>query len=371
MSDDAGFTAQQVDHAVNTAAAAYGARVMKNVLLEVNGRASRYDYILLDRFGLLVLGVEFWPGRAIRGGSSSAEWQARSDGKKPERFSNPFKANARRLDDLQEAMLVCGRRLAPEYFGDLVVFVAADTSGVKIDDMERMKLVAARELAAALQARHDFAPNPGLLERGEIDDLISLLATIDRTDSRGASVAEQTGAKKRFSIPLLRRETTSQVAVADGAVGLAPSAPRLSADRYPGASQDKPKRSIGAPALLLAAVAGLGVWLFLYGGYPVVIERAIALTQTMQPSAEQGVVPATVSAPAAVSVESAKSIYREAAPEQYAATLNVDRPRVEQYDGLTIFTWDYTLTEGPSAGQERWIALTFDAAGQLRGVTGP
>lgn len=365
-----GYMAQQIDRLVRDAASAYRMRVVHDATLEVNGESFRYDYVLMDRFGLLVLEVVAWPGHRLSGTGNKSQWKATRDGEKPVPFENPFIGNAAKLAALRQSVAIAGRRFADEYFTDLVVYVADDVSKLRLAGLEQMKFVEARSLTSELQARHDFAPNPGIIEASELDDLVSLFGVLDRTGSRAAvEIGDERGRPRAW--PFGRKQGT-RVAIADGVAGVAPVAPRLTADRYPD-EERKPVRTGAAAVALLLSLVAIALWLFMYGGYSEVIARVPAVAELWAQPQPQ---PASVPEPAplervvpAVDLETAKAAYQQAAPEQYAATKRVDFPEVHHDSGQITYVWTYVPTDGPRAGTPQYMALTFDPAGQLVGVS--
>lgn len=351
------YMTQQVDAIVRSVAARYGLRLVSGLLLEVSGQSVHLDYILMDRHGFLILAADPMPGQAITGSSDDAQWKARADGAKAERFDNPLKQNRRSISLLKEALVVTGRRFADEYFTDLVVFGGADISGLKLNGVERLKVVDARDLEATIQARYDFSPNPGLIEQHEIDDLTSLFKALDRSDSRGPHAVEAAPARVG-PLAALRRPKVSTVAVADHVAGLAPSAPRLSGERYPDSTSGKRRGAVFAGALPLVLILALGVWLFGFGGYGAVVSQVLALwpapTATApQPAPTQG---------ATIPTEEAVSRFRKMQPQIYALVDSPDSPTVQTADGVSKFTWTYVISNENSP---HTYTLGFNTAGRV------
>ena len=175
-----------VDRTIRQVASESGAFVLRDATINLATSTSRCAYLLVDRHGVLVIHTEFWPKAIIRGSSRSAEWTARFSRTSRRRFRNPLAANARRVESVESALLAFGKRLPPEYFSDLVVIDAEDTSELTLRDRQRARLVNASDLKRALKARYDLAIHDGGLEPREVLEVFTLLK---RGNGAEASVA--------------------------------------------------------------------------------------------------------------------------------------------------------------------------------------
>lgn len=367
----------QIELVLEDFARRMGGRVVHNVILDLGARTAGIDHLLIDRHGLLVVSVHARPSTTIRGGSGARTWHSRVGRDKPEPFHNPLADNASRVAMLKDAMKVCGRHIADEYFSDLVVFAGADISGLVLDPADCLKVVTHADLGAALQARHDFAINAGVIEPHEVDDLASLMRTLDRSDSPEVRLRLEGARKSGSSWWPFRRKAVTQVVVADEKAGLAPAAPRLVSDRYPDAQVVPLKRKPTAhvnPVLLLVLVLAIAAWLFFAGGLAVVQARVLqlsALAGVVQQQQPAPAVPMRTPAPGDPGLDSAKTVLRANAPGVYAQIKDPDSPEIIVSDKFVSYTWHYVPKKGATAGTQQWIALTFDSAGVLVGVDAP
>lgn len=348
---------QQVDATIRSVAARYGLSVVSRLVLEVSGQSVRIDYLLMDRHGFLILAADPMPGQEITGSSDDAQWKARANGAKAERFDNPLRQNQHRISLLKEALVITGRRFADEYFTDLVVFGGADISSLKLNGVERLKVVDARDLEATIQARYDFLPNPGLIELHEIDDLKSLFNALDRSDSRGPQTVESAPARVG-PLAAFRKSRVSTVAVADHVTGLAPSAPRLSGERYPDSTSRKKRGALSAGTLALLLVIALGVWLFRLGGYGAVVSQILAMLPARTATAPQPVPTQGSTIP----TEEAVSRFRRMQPQIYALVASPGSPTVQTADGVSKFTWTYVIS---NENAPHTYTLGFDSTGRV------
>ena len=339
-----GWLKERIGETLDRVASERGARIVRDIRLDFGAHSQEFSHILIDRHGLLVIDLQLWPGARIHGSTRSRTWIARAKGASRERFDNPLVENARRSEVLVEGLLISGRRIGPDYVSGLVVFGGADTSGVSLGDTAANRMIDASEIRDRLGERYDFATNAGALQPAEIDDLVSLLHQIDRSDS-----------------PL--------PALGDKGADPAPIAPRLTAERYPDSAAGRLRdRRPRATLLVLLALVALAVWLFLYGGLAIVTEVPVALLAGEDPSAEAQAADRGSMADQ-VSVETAEQVLRDAAPEIYRFTRDLGAPEVVQADGHTTFIWSYLGGAPDEPPRERTIELTFDASGNLRGVS--
>lgn len=361
------YIASQAAQQIEASALALGLRLVKGVALEIDGRTQAYDYILLDRYGLLCVDLNVRPGEKITGRSADARWTGQVAGQKRQRFDNPIVAGAKRLDDLERVLIVCGRRFPREYFSELVVFVGADLSQLRISDAERLKLVDARDFAAALRSRYDFPVNPGAFTLPEADDLISLLSTLDRSDSRAQPTTEPVGRLETLLRRMGLRRGQVAVGVSDAAVGLSPVAPRLADSGYPVIENVPVKTRNTLPVLLLILLGVALVWMYL-GGYATVVDRAQALVAMAMGAAsgsQNG--PEAAPAQAVPGLAEAQAVLQRSDPRLYGSLIDRDNPQIAVVQGITTYTWHYP--DPNVAGATGAITLTFDGAGQLRGAT--
>ncbi len=269
-----------VEETLARVASERGARVVSDVRLDLGGHTQYYSHILVDNLGLLVIDVLSWPGARVKGSTGFAKWTAKGESGPRETFANPLPANERRTKLLAEVLLTCGRRLAPEYFSDLVVFSGADISDVSVREPESIRITDADELESRLKLRYDFAMNAGALEASEVDDLVSLLRTLNRVDDPIAAAQSGRGSLLREGIlDLLFRRQPAQATVCDSVAGVAPSAPRLTEDTPPDAdTKETHHRAAVAAVAIPLLLMGAAVWLFQYGGLSIVIDSLSGLT---------------------------------------------------------------------------------------------
>lgn len=369
-----GYLMGQVELALDGFAERSGARVVHGLLLELGERMEMIDHVLIDRYGALVIDVQPRPSARVAGSSKDRSWTARISKGRRQKIESPLRANTRRAGLLCEALRVCGRSLAEDYFSDMVVFAGADIEGLQLSDAESLKVVDSKQLVAALQARHDFAVNAGVLEPHEVADVASLVRTLDRSDDPGARLRLETPKpRKGLTLPF-GRKVPEQAGVSAEAVGFAPVAVRLANDRFPDVyvSETKPTRSSTPPIFLLAMIAAVAVWLFAYGGLGLVQSR-IPVVLGMFQTADNEPVSRTVQTPLPgdTALENAKAVLRTNAPAVYEQIGNPNSPEIASSDQFTSYTWHYTPTRGSTQGQPQWISLTFDANGVLRGVDAP
>lgn len=351
-----GYMTQQVDSLVMSAADLVGMRVVSNLTLEVNGEKVHYDYVLLDRHGLLILSSIGQAGRVLRGTSTDNYWKTKADGERSGRLDNPLAQNKRAIAQLKTALVITGRRIPDEYFTDLVVAAGADISGLRLPGPDQLKVIDARELAASLKARYDFAPNQGLIEQHEIDDLISLFQALDRTDSRGDHAVEES-VSTASPLGRLRRHKAANVAVADHVAGLAPAAPRLTGERYPSYATVK-RRGVPVALLMLVLALALGVWLFRFGGYGMVVNSLVALL----PAPSQAELPSPGESGTTVSVDQAEASLQRMQPQIFARVTNRGTPQVVTAGGVSKFTWTYTVASNSAPHK---YTLGFDINGDI------
>lgn len=356
----------KIEETLNAVASRRGARVASGVRLDFGDCVQDYPYILIDQFGLLVIDVQIWPGTRIKGSGDSKTWTAKAEGTASERLPNPIHAGRRRLEILGDTLLACGRTIAPEYFSFLVVFAGADLSGISVSDDERVRVVDVAEVAERLDLRYDFAMNAGVIEPSEVEDLASLMRTLDRSDDPLRAGSGVTAQGSAGLLGKLRKKAPANVAIGDSYAGVAPVAPRLLVDRYPDSNAPAPQRKSALPVLLL--VLGLAVIAGLYftdGMY--VVRATFDSFMDSKAGVAEEVPPIQDSGVSVVTVEAAQRVLLESAPDVYAALNDRARPDVTTLDGYTTFTW--ALSENrPAHLPEETISLTFDGAGDLRGA---
>ncbi len=256
----------------------------------------------------------------------------------------------------------------------MVVFAGADIGPLKLDGGDSLRVVDSADLKAALQARHDFAINPGVLEPHEIADIASLVRTLDRSDSPEARLRLQSPPSKSGLFGSMGRKPELEVAVADHMAGIAPAAPRLSVDRYPelDAAATRPSGSSAASLLALLVVGAIAVWLFAYGGLPIVQAQLASVLHGTASGQESPVAqPVVTPTPGDPGLESAKALLRDNAPGVFAEIDDPDNPEVLRSAQFTSYTWHYLPSKGSTQGQPQWIALTFDLNGLLVAVDAP
>jgi len=358
-----------IESTIRAFAAGRGARVERDILLDVGERTEPYSFILIDRHGLLGIDVQMWVGAEIEGSGSSKSWSARLKGEKPSKFESGLEAGSRRVRTLNEVLAACGRRLGPEYVAHLVVFAGADLSKLQLTPVERLTVIAADDLGSTLEARYDFAVNPGALVPGEVSDLASLLTTLNRFDdaeaqARHAGLVSETPGLfgKRFE-----RQREVQVGVSDSASGVAPAAMRLAQDRYPShspsASSTQKRPTPRIVWLVLVALVLLSVWLFALGGLTTVSDVVGAVLSTGSRQVTQPATSVDAQSPL-VELDHAQATLKETAPEVFAQATDLDSPMVNHAEGFSLYTWHYV----EQSGQPRTMTLTFDASGMLRGA---
>jgi len=366
----AGDRSESVDAVVARVAGANGARVVRDVLLDLTVTTADYSFIVIDQYGLLIVDVEMWPGAVVLGASASKKWHARFAGAPKQSFANPLKENARRIDVLLEALLAFGRRIPRDYVTDLVVFVGAEIGSLALTDAEKARTTDAGGLEAALRARYDFAINSGAIETEEIKGLVSVLATINRFDTREAQARHGQGLKPRWALPFSRRKPEVEVGLADAVLGIAPVAPRLTGDRYPSLAAPPRKRAPIGGIVALVAVVALAGWLFLLGGYDLVTTSLADLTRRPAPPASEVTIPAASRSAPTVSIEVAKARLYEVSPEIYSTVVGIDSPQTMVSGGITAFTWQYVVqAKGGASPRVYNITLTIGADGKVRAMS--
>lgn len=319
---------KRVDDLIGQVAERFGARLVHNVILQVDDRFSHFDYILIDCFGPLVIDVELWPGYSIAGDANAPTWTATPADGRTEWFSNPLLANRQRARDLHQVLLLNGSRLAPEYVTDLVVFDGSDTSALQLPDFERLRVLDLALLEDAVRSRYDFAPNPGGLQRLDVDAFAGRLHALDRT----ASIATSHLDNKR------NEASAAQLTAVWGAVGMA----------------SKTGRAIWTLAAFVIGTLAVGAV-----GY-IGIDRA--LTNAAMKVETQSVQAPATSLPAPTDrLTLAKRAYQSAAPREYAATVDLNTPEVL---GDT-FTWHFVRRTGESRGVPQAVSVTIDDKGRL------
>jgi len=358
-----------VEATIRAFAEARGAKVARDVLLDVGDRTEYYSFILIDRHGLLGIDVQMWVGAEIDGSSSAKFWTAKLKGEKPSKFENALEAGNRRVSTLNDVLSACGRRLGPAYVADLVVFAGADLSKLQLTPVERMAVVGANDLGETLSTRYDFAVNPGALDSGEVSDLASLLTTLNRFDDAEAQarhvglVTERRGLLGKW----FERRRSVHVGVSDSTAGVAPVAMRLAEDRYPAATPPAPvattRHTPRIAWLVLVAIVLLTVWLFALGGLATVAGLIDLVVSGDGRQAAQAM-SSPVAQPAMMKPDLAKATLKETAPEVYARVTDLDSPVVNRADEFSLYTWHYM----ENSGQARTITLTFDTTGMLRGA---
>jgi hypothetical protein len=363
--------ADKVARSLEAVAGRHSARLVKGVRLDLGEYSQDYPYILIDRYGLLAIDVQVWPGSVVKGAAGSRTWTSKRKGSSANTFTSPLLAGRRRTSLLSEALLTCGRRLPSECFSYLVVFAGADMTQISVPDPESGRLVDLAQLEDRLNMRYDFATSAGTIEPSEIDDLVSLLRVLDRSDDHVATPASGHRKSLRDSLAgMLSSKRSVTVNVNDSAAGVAPSAPRLSGDgRYPSVGGSAAKRQSALPILLLALLILVAVWLFQFGGMTVFTDWVNAVVSGRVRQAEAAEVPVSPETGGAfVSVDTAERVLFESAPDIHSTVLNRGAPNVTQREGLVTFSWRFVDNRPGFVPGEKTIALTFDAAGNLRGV---
>ncbi len=355
------YASRQLDDLVMRAAQDCGAHMLRNVLVDLKTHTAHCSYLWIDRYGILAIDVQEWPGSVVKGTEKGRQWAA-SDQSGRHKFANPVLAAAARHGALVDALLATGRRLEPDYVQDLIVFIGADTAPLRIDNLTRARCISHGELNAHLRTRSDFPPNHGILEPHEVADLASLFQALDRSeDAEVVGRHAQATAPRRPSI--FSRPKPAEVAVRNSVAGVAPMASRLD-DRYP-TTQSKPRRSL-IPLLLLTILFALAVWLVVLDGtawvtqgYELLADQfAGANAAEFSPQAQPGDGPG---------VDHAVQVFQESAPGLAAQVPDLYSPTVSSNGAQTSYTWVYASTD--QAGASRTITLTFDAGGQLVGAT--
>lgn len=358
------FFSSQVDGAIARAARESHAYVLPDVLIDLKVRTTRCDYLWLDRYGVLAIDVQEWPGAQLRGTQSSRQWSAAAKGSRRAHFSNPLQQGVERRMLLLDALLSCGRRLSHDYVQTLTVFTGSDLTKLRLDDTQRSRCVDVSALEAFLKSREDFPPNAGIIEPHQLDDLHSLLRMLDRSEDEDAVVRHEGSTRVvRRSLPFSRPEPT-KVMVADAKLGAAPRAPRIT-DRYPAAAVAKPKSAL--PVLLLILLILLPTWLFLLGGTQTLGAQLGMLSQFLpgyDPNGTQALTAPTQ--PGDDGVDRAVAVLQEYAPDVAASAVNLHTPTVTFNGDSTAYTWVYRRPDGsPTPGT---MTLTFDDVGTLRGA---
>lgn len=357
------FVEDRLHEALTSAATSRGALLLRGILVDVHVNTSLCTFLWIDRFGILAIDVQNWPGCSLGGTRKSAQWTARQRGAKRQKLRNPVLEADERKQVLLDAMNTCGRRIAPDYVQHVVVFSGADLSEVRLDPVDRARCLDVKQVDSYVRTREDFPPNPGVLEQHGIADLGSLFRTIDRSRDDEAvrrHEATRSGAKRR------KTRGEAQVAVSDSVAGVAPVAIRIS-DRYPDVGGERSRRSL-LPVLMAILLVLVAVWVFGFNGQEVVVTYASELlsgTGLIEPTASPQSRTVT-NIGASVTTEEAMQVLHESAPDLVGAVTNMNSPTVTVSDGNSSFTWVYE--DANSGPVPHTITLTFDASGQLRGV---
>lgn len=364
----------QLDSVIRQVAAEKGAVVCHDVLLDLNTKTADYPYILVDQYGLLIIDVEVWPGASISGRSSSRRWTARIRGVGRQTLDNPYRGNSYRMDALIEALLACGRRLPPEYVTHRVVVAGADTSRLKLTDSDAARLLGPLDLEPDLRARYDFAVNLGALDKKDVEGIGSLLATIDQSDNAAVQHRHHSRRAPKILAPL--PELGAEVSISKSAAGVGPVAPRLTGERYPSIAAPAKKSTPRSAWLGLVAVVLLAAWLFAFGGYETTSDLIAGMIRGARRSGPSAGTPA-MPAPTSMGmhwngeIQNAQSTLRDGSPEIYARLIDRDSPQVTQDGEFTVYTFHYIEPEDTGGFDPKWVALKFDASGNLVGVESP
>lgn len=366
--ETAGSSAGRIDSAIQAYADAHEARVVRDVLLDVGTRTEYYAYIVMDRYGLLGIDVQMWPEARISGAGGSARWTARRAGERLVRFDNPIRSGERRISTLADVLVACGRRMTPGYVSDLVVLIADDTSALRLSSEEQLSAIGADGFSEALEARWDFPTNPGSLESGEIDDLVSLFGALNRFDDSEAQARHMgmVRAGKRAVGTWFGRRQAHMVGLADSVVGVAPVAFRLAEARYPavGESVLPPRRTSPMTYALLVALAGVAIWMIALGGYPLVASLISRTASDLMTASDESATQITSLPRTDPGLAAAQQTLRETDPALYAQVSDLDTPLINHAGEYTLYTWHFFTGDG----HEHTITLTFDEAGMLRGA---
>lgn len=319
---------KRVDDLIGHVAEKFGARLVHNVLLDVGDRLSHFDYLLIDRFGPLVIDVELWPGFVISGDSNAPTWTATPADGRTEWFSNPLLANRQRARDLHEVLVLNGNRVAPEYVTDVVVFHGSDTSNLQLAASDRWRVFDSSQLEEALRSRSDFAPNAGSLQRLDVDAFAARLHTLDRTASMAASYVERQSAQA----------TAARRTALWSAIGLA----------------SKTGRALWTLAAFVVGTLAVGA--VGYIGIDRALSAAVVRSERQPELAPPAAVPQTTDR-----LTLAKRAYQAAAPREYAATVDLNTPEVLG----DSFIWHYAPRTGDRRGTLQAIRVTIDDKGRL------
>ncbi len=336
----------------------YGLSILNDVLLQVGTMTAQLDHLVIDRFGVLILEAKVRSGALIRGNDVEKRWTACYPGRNIA-FQNPLLQNMQHENAMRQALKQAGSPLDPDYVKSAVVIAGANLSQLELDSLARARVVDIGDVEGLIRQRHDFAPNSGSLSAEQVAALAGLLRGLNRAQdaavadkhavSRGG-VAAATRAQTSFrgSIPTSRQVTSAELAARPGS--------RSSADA----------QMMGCVArLVLLGVMFLLFWWFFMGPGQASLIRLFM--PNFRPSAESVVSPELPPGVSRGSIQHAKSVLREAAPDLYDKVANLDSPEVTQVPQGTTYTWDYVEAKGAKATVMK-IALTLDASGKLVGV---
>lgn len=353
---------RQVAEVLERIASQFGMQVLHNVLLKVGPETAQIDHIVVDRYGVLLVETKVRRGAMIRGRDVEHRWTACYPKVKPKVFQNPLQQNDQHAAVLRRILHAAGRPLDPDYVRSAIVFVGADISQLELDSLHRMRVMDLADLARYIQARHDFAINPGALDARAVAALANMIRELDMSGDAEVERAHAARARGRGR----KRAVNEDEFVVWKEVGSASRIEGLSGVRI---------RHKGAARLrslmldLLARVAVLLVtgvflwWLFAGAGAP--LFQRLLLSSWKTPDTLNVPAPDGVSGP---SVAEAKAALAEAAPPSIVAGLvNPDQPTVEGIPQGARYTWEYVETNGNEA-TVRTISITLDASGQMVGV---
>lgn len=150
--DDVGGRAVTV--ALDRLGPSLGFTHLDGLMIDVGSRVVRYDNILVDAQGLLVIETKVRTGAIVHGRSQDAHWIAVFPGGRRLSFDNPLIRTRNHAAQLVQKLLVStGDPRMNVPIEDLVVFCGSNISNLNVSPEDRNRVITLDELEARLRMR--------------------------------------------------------------------------------------------------------------------------------------------------------------------------------------------------------------------------
>lgn len=351
---------RQVAAELERLAPKYGLTILNDVLLRSGKMTAQMDHVVVDRYGVLILESKVRNQAHIKGNHLEPKWTACYGHGRNKPFQNPIRQNDGHANAVFQALQRAGKQIDLDFVKGAVVMVGADISGLQLDSLAKAKVTTLQGLEGLIRLRHDFAVNAGISPE-EVGLLAALIRRLDMSGDPEVMMQHRAYRQGDARVPSPGTPARASNLTRTARQACKPSSPAAPTSTYRPVAPTVGGRQVLGLAIIVFVLAttacALGPGLAMLSDFLTPGFRRAATSSQEQPASVPG-----------VSVERAKVVLMEAAPEKYGSVVNIDQPLVTTVPQGTTFTWEYVSNPAANIAEVKTIALTLDAEGNLVGV---